>query len=267
LRRTELFHRNKLDIWPWKRDGYLVRADALNFARHLRSEIADLVFVDPPFNLGKDYGFASSIETASSSSYQEYMEFLIRELARVLKPGGALFLYHLPYWASRLSYPLQQHLDFRHWIAVTMKNGFVRGKRLYPAHYALLYYTKGKPLHFQRPRLTPQMCRHCGKSVKDYGGYTNIIRRKGVNLSDFWDDLSPLRHKNHKHRSANQLPLVLTDRIVSIAGKSDGLFIDPFVGSGTSLISANVLGMCFIGNDMSRRNLDICLDRLAAPRR
>jgi site-specific DNA-methyltransferase (adenine-specific) len=250
-------------VTSWKRTGFLVRADALTFVRHLKSEIADIVFVDPPFNLGKDYGFVSSLESGSASSYQEYMEQLLRELARVLKPGGALFLYHLPYWASRLSYPLQQHLAFRHWIAVAMKNGFVRGKHLYPAHYALLYYTKGEPLRFRRPRLSPQLCRHCGKFVKDYGGYTPIIRRKGINLSDFWDDLSPVRHKNRKHRSANQLPPLLTDRILSIAGKKDGLLVDPFVGSGTSLVSAANAGMSFIGNDLSRKSIEICVSRLA----
>jgi len=130
------------------------------------------------------------------------MKKLIRDMVRVLKPGGAFFLYHLPYWASRLSQELLAQLQFRHWIAIAMKNGFVRGKNLYPAHYALLYYTKGAPARFTRPRLEPQLCRHCRGLVKDYGGYTGIIQSKGINLSDFWDDLSPVRHKNRKLRKA-----------------------------------------------------------------
>ena len=36
-----------------------------------------------------------------------------------------------------------------------MKNGFARGKKLYPAHYALLYFTKGMPASFQRPKILP----------------------------------------------------------------------------------------------------------------
>ena len=59
-----------------------------------------------------------------------------------LKPGAALFIYHLPVWALRLGAYVNNSLIFRHWISVSMKNGFVRGKKLYPAHYALLILLK-----------------------------------------------------------------------------------------------------------------------------
>lgn len=263
-RRADLFFpRVRTAITTAGDRGYLVRADALGFSRSLRGDIADIVFLDPPFNLGKDYGVARWLESGDADAYEFYMEKLIREMVRILKPGGAFFLYHLPYWASRLSHGLLERLQFRHWIAIAMKNGFVRGDNLYPAHYALLYYTKGKPARFTRPRLKPQVCRHCDKLVKDYGGYAGIIEQKGINLSDFWDDLSPVRHKSRKHRAANQLPPTLTDRIVAIAGAPGGLLVDPFVGTGTSLLSALRGGMCFVGNEMSRRSLKVCFSRIS----
>jgi len=264
-RKSDLFRlRPKIEISRIQGGSCLTRADALQFLRVLHSEIADLIFLDPPFNLGKYYGTPPGLEEGDSDSYEFYMRRLIREAVRVLKPGGALFLYHLPYWATRLSDELHKHLCFRHWIAIAMKNGFVRGEHLYPAHYALLYYAKGEPAHFFRMRLKPQLCRHCGKFVKDYGGYTSIIRDKGINLSDFWEDLSPVRHKSRKHRKANQLPLTLTDRIVAIAGVSGGVLVDPFAGTGTCLVSASNAGMIFVGNDLSRRSSKICLSRLEA---
>lgn len=266
-RKTELFlPRPGIEVTAAGAKGYLARADALIFSQALRAEVADIVFLDPPFNLGKDYGVARWLEDGDADAYELYMKKLIREMVRVLKPGGALFLYHLPLWASRLSQELLQQLQFRHWVAIAMKNGFVRGNNLYPAHYALLYYTKGEPARFSRPRLAPQICRHCEELVKDYGGYTNIIRRKGINLSDFWDDLSPVRHKSRKLRTANQLPLLLTDRVVAIAGHPGGLLVDPFAGTGTSLVSALQAGMFFVGNEMSRRSLRICMSRITLPK-
>lgn len=263
-RRSDLFlPRVRVKITTAGERGYLAHADALTFSRSLRGEIADIVFLDPPFNLGKDYGVARWLENGDADAYEFYMEKLIREMVRILKPGGAFFLYHLPYWASRLSHELLERLQFRHWIAIAMKNGFVRGENLYPAHYALLYYTKGKPAWFTRPRLKPQVCRHCENLVKDYGGYRGIIEQKGINLSDFWDDLSPVRHKSRKHRTANQLPPTLTDRIVAIAGTAGGLLVDPFAGTGTSLLSALRGGMCFVGNEMSGRSLKVCFSRIS----
>jgi site-specific DNA-methyltransferase (adenine-specific) len=262
-RKTELFlPRPGIEVTAAGAKGYLARADALTFSQALRADVADIVFLDPPFNLGKDYGVARWLEDGDADAYEFYMNRLIREMVRVLKPGGALFLYHLPHWASRLSHELLQQLQFRHWIAIAMKNGFVRGNNLYPAHYALLYYTKGEPARFARPRLQPQVCRHCKKLVKDYGGYTSIIRRKGINLSDFWDDLSPVRHKSRKHRTANQLPMLLTDRVVAIAGHLGGVLVDPFAGTGTSLVSALNAGMFFVGNEMSKQSLRVCMSRI-----
>jgi site-specific DNA-methyltransferase (adenine-specific) len=258
-RKADLFSpRPVIEFVAASRKGFLTRGDAL------RTEIADIVFLDPPFNLGKEYGVARWLENGDPDAYEFYMKKLFREAVRILKPGGALFLYHLPYWATRLSQELLEQLRFRHWIAIAMKNGFVRGKNLYPAHYALLYYTKGEPARFARPRLEPQLCRHCRRLVKDYGGYTSIIQRKGINLSDFWDDLSPVRHKIRKHRRANQLPLLLTDRIVAIAGFPGGVLVDPFAGTGTSLVSALEAGMFFVGNEMSKQSLRICMTRLRA---
>jgi site-specific DNA-methyltransferase (adenine-specific) len=247
--------------WVGKK-GFLVRTDAKRFLRGLNSEIADIVFFDPPFNLGKNYGFKSRLEDADTATYETYMKQLLSEAVRILKPGGALFLYHLPYWASRLSRDLHDALSFRHWIAVSMKNGFVRGKHLYPAHYALLYFTKGEPARFRRPRFPAKKCRNCGGLVKDYGGYTEIIQKKGINLSDFWEDVSPVRHKKTKLRQANQLPLTITDRIVTIAGRKDRILVDPFVGTGTSLVSAMKAKMFFLGNDLSRKSLSITITRM-----
>jgi len=263
FRKTDLFlPRPAIKFVTANRQGSLTWGDALAFCKALRPEIADIIFLDPPFNLGKEYGVARWLEDGDPDAYEFYMKKLLREAVRILKPGGALFLYHLPYWAAKLSQELLEQLRFRHWIAIAMKNGFVRGKNLYPAHYALLYYTKGEPARFARPRLEPQLCRHCRRLVKDYGGYTSIIQRKGINLSDFWDDLSPVRHKISKHRRANQLPLLLTDRIVAIAGFPGGVLVDPFAGTGTSLVSALEAGMFFVGNEMSKQSLRICMTRL-----
>jgi site-specific DNA-methyltransferase (adenine-specific) len=263
LKRTDIFHKSDPLSIKWKgKSGLLVRGDAKKFLCSLNSEIADIVFLDPPFNLGKNYGVNSKLEDADAATYKAYIRQLISEAVRVLRPGGAFFLYHLPYWASQFAHDLHNSLSFRHWIAVSMKNGFVRGKHLYPAHYALLYYTKGAPARFRRPRFPAKKCRNCGGLVKDYGGYTHIIQKKGINLSDIWEDVSPVRHKKTKLRQANQLPITITDRIVAIAGRKGRVLVDPFVGTGTCLVSATKAKMFFLGNDLSHKSLSISIARL-----
>ena len=122
------------------RYGALYSSDCLEVLNSMKSETNDCVFADPPFNLGKDYknGFNDKVE---EEEYFAWCYQWINECARVLKPGGAFFLYALPELAIRFGNFMGEILDFRHWIALTMKGTYPRGKKLYPAHYALLYYT------------------------------------------------------------------------------------------------------------------------------
>lgn len=218
--------------------GVLYSADCLEVLGALRSEIVDCVFADPPFNLGKDYanGFNDKI---AASDYFQWAESWIAECSRVLKPGGAFFLYALPELAIRFAQFLGTNLTFRHWIALTMKGTYSRGKKLYPAHYALLYFTKGEPKTFNRVRVPIPACRHCGGEIKDYGGHRNKLNPSGLNLTDFWDDTSPNRHHKYKVRpGVNELKLMIPERAILISTNPGEMVFDPFGGGGSTYQAA-----------------------------
>ncbi|TKJ41144.1 site-specific DNA-methyltransferase [candidate division LCP-89 bacterium B3_LCP] len=236
--------------------------DAYKFLRKFEDDVAGIIFLDPPFNLGKDYGNGKKQDRKPRGEYISWLNTLITESERVLKPGGALYIYHLPSVATQITGLLNELLQFRHWIAVSMKNTFVRGQWLYPAHYALLYYTKGAPSHFNRPKLNPIKCKHCNSYIKDYGGYKKIIERNGINLSDIWDDLSPVRHNSTKTRSANELPVKLLERIVTISGTVGELYIDPFAGSGNGILAALKAGMHFSACDNEEQYCFLISERI-----
>lgn len=243
----------------------LYTGDALVFLRALPDSCAHLIFLDPPFNLGKSYG-QNVRDRKSADDYRRWMISVLDESVRVLAEGGALYLYHLPIWAVEFAAHLQKSLEFRHWIAVSMKNGFVRGRRLYPAHYSLLYYTKGTPRVFRRPKLPIEYC-DCGRTRKSYGGYLPIVKKKGINLSDFWEDISPVRHRKLKRRTANELPSRITERVMAISGRKNLLFVDPFAGAGSAVLAAVKAGMHVKACDIVQANTLIqakALDTLAS---
>lgn len=245
------------------KQGEIVCDDALHVLNSLREKCADIVFLDPPFNLGKRYGKnGSHHDKKKESEYLQYMEKVISRSATILKDGGALYLYHIPKWAIRLSPFLEEHLDFRHWIAISLKNGFVRGDYLYPAHYALVYYTKGKPGTFKRPKVPKPICARCKKDLRDYGGYKKYVE-DGINLSDVWDDVSPVRHRKAKTRTANELPLIIPKRAFAISGCSGGLIVDPFAGSGTTIIAALEADMHFVAADSQDEYYELMHSRLS----
>ena len=234
--------------------GAVFNTDCLNLFASLNDESIDTVFADPPFNIGKDYGRGKDKDELDDQVYLKWCYEWIDEAIRVVKPGGAIFIYNLPQWAYHLAAHLEsRRMSFKHWIAVSMKGTFPRGKKLYPAHYALLYFTKGTPKTFNRDdvRLPVPTCRHCKKDIKDYGGHRKALNPLGLNLTDIWDDTSPARHSQFKARwGINELKPVIPTRCVQISTNEYDVVLDPFGGGGSTFESAEKLNRYWIGAEI-----------------
>lgn len=232
--------------------GAIYDVDCLDFLRLIREEIVDTIFADPPFNLKKEYG-AKSNDNLPPEEYLAWCKEWIDEAARTLKPGGAFFLYNIPKWNVHLgSYMAEIGLEFRHWIAINIKLSLPIQGRLYPSHYSLLYYTKGKARVFRKIRTPIDTCRHCGGEIKDYGGHRGAMNPKGVNLTDVWNDVPPVRHWKYKStkRKANALSSKILDRVVEMSTEPGDLVIDPFGGSGTTAAVCEVKHRHWLGTDI-----------------
>jgi site-specific DNA-methyltransferase (adenine-specific) len=230
--------------------GKLFEGDCLAILPQLADDSVDLVFADPPFNLGKEY--SSKIDdSVPEERYLRWCKEWLDELARVLRPGGSLFLFNLPKWNLPLGAHVAQKLTFRHWIAVDIKYCLPIPKRLYPSHYSLVYFVKGpKPAIFHPDRLPIKTCTHCGKEANDYGGYKDRMNPAGVSLTDVWYDIPPVRHSKYKKRDANELSLKLLDRVVSMASDPGSVVLDPFGGSGTTFVAAELLERKWLGIEL-----------------
>lgn len=216
--------------------GTLWGADCMAVLPALADDVVDTVFADPPFNLGKRYG-RNTNDAIPDARYLAWCKMWLDECARVLKPGGALFVYNLPKWNIVLGAHLfELGMQFRHWIAIEISSSYPISGRLHPSHYGLLYFTNGEPKTFRRIRTPIAVCRHCGRDIKDYGGHRKAMNPKGVTLKDVWTDIPPVRHWKFKskNRKANALSTKLLDRVIELSTVPGEMVLDPFGGSGTT---------------------------------
>lgn len=244
--------------------GVLFNADCLDILPHIEAESIHTVFADPPFNLAKNYGEKVN-DDIPDREYLSWCKVWLAECERVLKPGGALFVYNLPKWNVLIGNILTEHrMLFRHWIAVSIKLSLPIPGRLYPAHYSLLYYTKGTPRTFHRIRTPILTCRHCGRDIRDYGGHRVAMNPNGVNLTDVWDDIPPVRHWKFKSRkrTANQLSTKLLDRVVQMSTCENDVVLDPFGGSGTTFDVCERHRRYWIG--IEKESCDVIVERLSS---
>ena len=242
--------------------GVLYEGDCLHLLPYVRDRSIDTVFADPPFNLAKEYG-RNVDDSRPELEYVSWCKNWLDECIRVLKPGGAIFVYNLPKWNIILgNYLTDAGLDFRHWIAVNLKLLLPISGRLYPSHYSLLYFTKGKPKTFRRIRIPIERCRHCGGEIKDYGGHRGAMNPNGVNLADVWNDITPVRHWKFKSRkrSTNQLSTKVLERVIQMSTCKGDIVLDPFGGSGTTFDVCERLDRHWIG--MEIESCDVIIERL-----
>ncbi len=242
--------------------GILFEGDCVEILPQIKAASIDMVFADPPFNIGKKYG-GSVKDDLPEKEYLDWCKKWMDQCIRVLKPGGAFFLYNIPRWNIILGAHLfKRKMQFRHDIAVDLKLGLPIPKRLYPAHYSLLYFTKGTPRTFRSIRIPIDVCRHCGKEIKDYGGHRAAMNPKGVNLTDVWTDIPPVRHRKFKSkkRKTNQLSTKLLRRVVELSTHPGDIVLDPFGGSGTTFDVAERLHRHWVG--IEKQFTDVIVERL-----
>jgi len=146
----------------------ILHGDCLEHLREIPGESVDVAFADPPFNLKKKYSsYRDNLELAQ---YIEWCSLWLKELVRVTKPTGSIFIHNIPRWLTYYSQLLNQIADFKHWIAWDAMSTPL-GKTLLPTHYGILYYAKdASQLKFYDIRYPHHRCRKCNYLRKDYGG-------------------------------------------------------------------------------------------------
>ena len=89
--------------------------------------------------------------------------------------------------------------------------------------------------------------------------------KKGVPLSDVWE--IPYLNPKAKERTGypTQKPILLLERIIKLVTTKGDTVLDPFCGSGTTLVAAQILGRKFVGIDQSKDAVELAKQRLKNP--
>lgn len=257
--------------------GALFNCDCMDLLSTIKDNTIDLVFTDPPFNLGKDYETPKFRDTRDSDDYEKWCHDWLMELIRVLRPGGALTIYQWPKWFIELGAWLSKNHDiqYRSLISLKMKGGFPIKGRLHPSNYGILYYVKKWTNKEDRPtfnvvRYQSPVCRHCGKEIRDYGGYRKKFRKfedengiLWIQISDFWEDTRPARHDKSRRVQINELPVHIPERVILMASEPRDVVLDIFGGGGSTYHAAQMHERYWIGCDIADTSTQATLSRFA----
>ena len=258
----------------------LHKAPCLEVLRAIPSETVDLAFADPPFNLTKPYN--NCADDRAAHDYLGWCKRWLIEYERVLKPGGAMFILNLPKWSVWLADFLSRtgKLYLRNWI---VWNSLPEPKGvLMPAHYGLLYFTKGE--HAARfnycsmergwepfaeavfPPDRADVCqrRSCVRKRRAAG------RPWRGELTDIWHDVPrerrPIKTPVDQKAHPCETPERLIDRIVRLTTNPGDVVLDAFAGTGTTAFVAQRLGRRFIAIEKDADYVQVASRRLSERR-
>ncbi len=238
----------------------IIQGDCLDIMKSIPDNSVDITFADPPFNLKKKYN-----DYRDSKEFYEYLEWSkqwIYEMVRITKPTGSIFIHNIPKWLTYYASFLNEIAYFKHWIAWDAPTAPM-GKSLQPSHYGILYYVKDlKKVKFYEIRYPHKRCRKCNYLLKDYGGKKANLHPFGPLVSDVWTDIHRIKHNKYRDKHPCQLPIHLLERIILMSTDENDIVLDPFVGTGTSVIAAKRLGRKFIGIDIDEKYVTITKNKL-----
>lgn len=264
--------------------------DCLDLLQRLPAASVDLIYLDPPFFTQKTQHLQSRQGEAYSfsdcwASRKEYLTFLkvrLSEMHRVLKAAGNLFLHcdtnASPYLRLLLDEVFGEE-NFRSEIIWAYKRWSNARQNLLPGHQTILFYAKGPHNKFHTlytdyspttnvDQILQERTRKNGRAVYKRDEEGNVVpsgAKKGVPLSDVWE--IPFLNPKAKERTGypTQKPIELLKRVLEIGSDKGDMVLDPFCGSGTTLVAAKLLGRKYLGCDTNPAAVELTQKRLAQP--
>lgn len=238
----------------------IIKGDCVEVLKAIPDNSVDMTFADPPFNLQKKYnGYKDSLEF---KDYLEWCDLWIKEMVRVTKPTGSIFVHNIPKWLSFYVTHLNEYANFKHWIAWDAPTAPM-GKSLQPAHYGILYYVKdAKKTKIFEIRMPHERDRKSKYLRKDYGGKKSGLHPFGPLVSDVWTDIHRIKHNKYRNDHPCQLPIPLLERLILMTTDEGDIVLDPFVGTGTTAVAAKRLGRNYIGIELDNKYVNICEENL-----
>ena len=250
----------------------LLAGDNLEIMRALPPASVDLVYCDPPYNTGRDFGDFDD-RWASDDAYYDFCRARIEAIHRLLKSTGSLYWHCDPNTSHYIKVMLDGIFgkrNFRNEIVWSYRRWGMPTKAFQRMHDVILYYCVGKATWHQmyEPLSVTTITRNgYGKRIQEIvnGKRKNVSSTEmslGAPMRDVWDISILAAAKKERSGYPTQKPLALLERIISASSNEGDLILDPFCGSGTTLVAAKRLRRDYIGIDKSQRAIEIATKRL-----
>lgn len=208
-----------------------------------------------------------------SSSVMAYLVMMtprLKELHRILKPTGSIFLHCDPtssHYFKLLMDCIFSPSNFRNEIVWCYRQGGRGARHFARKHDTIFFYSKSNKWTFEASSIRVPYhgaggYQTSGRGVKNKNGRTYLPNPEGKVPEDWWDIPAIPPMSQERIGYPTQKPLELLERIIKACSKEDQIILDPFCGCGTAIVAAEKLNRRWIGIDITHLAITLVKTRL-----
>ncbi len=228
----------------------IIHGDAFKVLEKLPENSFDLLFADPPYNLTKNFG-ENSFKQTSLDEYEIWLESWLKDCAKLLKPTASVYICGDWRSASAIQRVGMKYFILRNRITWEREKGRGAKANWKNASEDIWFFTVSDEFTFnldavktKRKVLAPYTENGAPKDwEKSVDGNFRL-----THPSNLWTDLTvPFWSMPENTTHPTQKPEKLLAKIILASTNANDLILDPFAGSGTTLVTAKKLNRLFCG--------------------
>jgi adenine-specific DNA-methyltransferase len=244
--------------------GGALLGDALSVMQDMKRQSVDLVFADPPYNIGKDFG-NNSDRWAVTDAYIEWCKEWIQECFRVVKPNGTVYLMNATQHMPRIDVFVSEHYHVLSRIVWTYDSSGVQSRKRFGSLYEPILMAipnADQPYTFNEMDILVEAKTGARRQLIDYRKTPPQPYNPKKVPGNVWDFPRVRYRMNEYENHPSQKPEALLERIILASSHPDDIVLDPFSGSFTTCAVALRLGRRAIGIELNEAYYRIGLRRM-----
>lgn len=249
-----------------KLQNNIIFQDSLEAMKLMPAGIVDLMIVDPPYNLTKNYA-GRKFKKCDFDEYCQWLDLWLKEADRLLKSDASIYI--CSDWQTSIAIPLvaQKYFILRNRISWEREKGRSSAKNWKNCLEDIWFFTKSDNYIFNLDKV--KMQRSVIAPYREKSGEPKdwiIENGKKIRLtapSNFWNDITiPFWSMAENTEHPTQKPEKLIAKLILASSNEGNLVFDPFVGSGTTAVTSKKLGRNYIGIEREKKYVALALKRL-----
>ncbi|MCQ2575762.1 MAG: site-specific DNA-methyltransferase [Treponema sp.] len=243
-----------------------INDDLLHAINYIPDDFADLLIIDPPYNLTKNFN-GTTFSARSTDSYDEYLATWFPLVCKKLKPTGSLYICGDWKCTSSLQRAVEKELTVLNRITWQREKG--RGaKSNWKNGMEDIWFAVKNPNEYYFDVESVKQKRRVIAPYKVDGKPKDWNQEDDGNFrltypSNFWDDISiPFWSMPENTDHPTQKPEKLYAKLILASSKPGDVILDPFLGSGTASVVAKKLGRNYCGIELNKEYALLAQKRL-----